>query len=315
MNKYNYWIALSEAPGIGIASMKEIYKSLLSTGLSIQDIMELTESEIEDEFSFSKRTVQGILKGQQLLENTEDVYQQILTAGIEPVLFFEENYPEQLKNSNSINTPPLLYCFGNKRNLQLPLITVMSGAEISSTADTIAYHTGKILAEHGICAGTGLNRGAGTLFASGTLENRGELLAIIPCGLLTFNMSDNLKEIFDPDTCTIVSPFFPKEEISKHNAIYRNELLSELSDAIYIIEMKKDDPVITPTVKHISKISTPLYATHYSEYPEEASGNQNLFENYGALPIRGKKVGNIIQPNLDAIMAHAKFSKKTKEAN
>ncbi|MDA3899160.1 MAG: DNA-processing protein DprA [Spirochaetes bacterium] len=308
MKKYSYWIALNEAPGIGITALREIYESLLSTGLSIQDIMELNEQEIEAEFSFSKKIVQGIQKGRELLDSTEEVYHAVLDAGIEPVLFFEDSYPDQLKHGNAVASPPILYCFGNKNVLKKPTITLLGGSQISTTADTICYNSGRIMVEHNIIAGTGLNRGAGALFATGVLEARGSITAFIPCGLLTFNMSDRLKEVFDPDKSVIASPFFPHAEISKHNAIYRNELMSEISEAVYIVEMKKNDDVLEPTAKHITKCEIPLYTTEYSKYPDEASGNSDLFEMFGARPIRGKKTGNTLQPNLDSLIAHAKFN-------
>ena len=52
MINYKYWMALEQAKGIGIASLKEINQTLQSLSLSIVDLFELTKDEITHEFNF-----------------------------------------------------------------------------------------------------------------------------------------------------------------------------------------------------------------------------------------------------------------------
>lgn len=308
VRKYSYWMALSETTGIGIASLKKIYESLSTTGLSIQDICELTEEEITAEFSFSRDLTKAIAASQTVFEETDEVYHDILEAGIEPILFFEERYPESIKKHLPSSYPPILYCIGNTRLLMEKSAAILASSEISTKAETICYQSSKLCSSHLVNTAGSLNKHSGTLIASGAMENRGSFLGLIPCGMLTFSASDRLAAMFNPDLHCIVSPFFPKAPVSKTNAEQRNRIICALSGALYIIEMNENDEVLENTAHFAAKQEMPLYTTEYSEFPGQALGNRGLLQTYRAHPVRGRKNGNTVVPNLDAFMAHMKFN-------
>ena len=62
MNSTKHWIALHRVEGIGPATLKEIHSAVSETGLSIADIFELNESEIQGEFNFSSKIAEAIVK-------------------------------------------------------------------------------------------------------------------------------------------------------------------------------------------------------------------------------------------------------------
>lgn len=298
-------MALDQAKGIGRSAMEKIHESLLSTGLDIRDIFDLTKEELKNEFSFKEQIIDGIVHAQTLLESVEEVYQDLLTAHIEVVPFFAKNYPRQLDE----HTAPLFYTFGNSSLLSTNnILTVVSASETSTKAETICYNTGKILGTHNIPLANGLNKGSGTLICSGQMEHNGPLLGVVPCGILTFHMSEKLMELFDPDRDCILSPFYPTAPISKYNAISRNSLMADLSQAVYIIEAPKTDEILLDTAKHTLKNNIPLYTTQFSEYPAESAANPDLMSSYKARKIGGKKSGNTLIPNLDYLISHSKLA-------
>jgi predicted Rossmann fold nucleotide-binding protein DprA/Smf involved in DNA uptake len=307
LNDYSYWIALTQTPGISSATLVKIHDALNSTGLSIRDICELTEKELQSEFSFSDSTNKAIVASHDIFESVESIYHDILEAKIEPILFFEESYPHQLRVKMPSSFPPVLYSIGNNKIIRYRNAAILSSSEISSKAESICYQSSRICSEHFISVAGGLNKNSGTLIAAGAFENGGNYTGVIPCGMLSYNLSQRLQGLFDEDKHCIFSPFFPTAGISKFNAEYRNQCLVSISKAVYIIEINENDDVLQKTARFIVKNEIPLYTTEYSDFPETAIGNKKLITELSARTVRGRKSGNKLTPNLDAFAAHMKF--------
>jgi hypothetical protein len=51
----------------------------------------------------------------------------------------------------------------------------------------------------------------------------------------------------------------------------------------------------------------PLFTAEYSDYPASASGNKKILDELGGIPVRGRFVNDALAPNMDKIIACAKF--------
>ena len=95
MSNYKYWIALEQAKGIGPANLQIIYDKLNSFGLSVIDLFALTPAEIKAEFAFHEIILNAIENAKKSLYRIEEEYHLLLDSGVDPVLFFEEAYPDR----------------------------------------------------------------------------------------------------------------------------------------------------------------------------------------------------------------------------
>lgn len=306
MNKSRHWIALSESSGIGYASMNEIYTTLSQIGISISDLFELSEKEIISEFTFNSRIVNGIIEAQKIFDEIEEDYLNMIEANIHPLLFFEKEYPDKLKKELKSNTPSILYCFGNLNLLNKNSAAILGHSEISTKGENIILQSAKILCSHDIVVTSGLSKGAGSIAHYSAIENKGNTIAFLPCGMFTFNMSEKLKSIFDPDHFLLVSQFPLNSPYSEFNAMSRNRLICAISDAVFIAESTEEGGIFE-AAKSASKLQKPIFVSEYSEYPESAKGNPTIIKIFSAHPVRGRKEDNIVIPNLDSLLSKIKF--------
>ena len=309
MNTQALWISLQQAKGIGCVGLCEIHSTLTALNLSIEDLFDLNEQEIRNEFSFKENIVKAIVQAKISAEEIEDTIEDMSTAGINPIFIFDSAYPSILKDRLKSESPSILYCLGETKLLQNNACAILGSSEISNKGESITYKTVNNLVNHNITIISGMNKGVGTLTHKSAIESKGTTIGVLPCGFFTFNMSDKLKQIYNPDNFLIISPYFLKEEFSLFKAMERNKIICAMSKAVMITEApERSESGIFEAGKSTQKLQIPLFTAEYAEYPESAKGNIELLKNFGAIPIRGKRSesGEII-PNTDTLIAKLKF--------
>lgn len=308
VKQYKYWIALEQSKGIGPAHLKEIHKALISPGLSISDLFELSEEEIKRELGIRESVAQAIVQARSTLPTVEEDYFDLLETGIEPVLFFEEGYPKRLHDVMKNEFPPILYTYGNKSILGKKGAAVLGESGISQKGELIAYLAAQELSRHRITVLSGFARGADLIAHRAALENGGETLAVLPMGFSNLRIPDTIKQVYDPERILLVSPYYFTREFSKYSAYGRNRIICALSSAVYIVESPVEGGVFEAG-KSAKHAGVPLYVTEYSRYPESASGNTILMGELGAQPVRGRVMGGLLMPNLDRLIGDVKYGK------
>jgi len=306
MGSTKYWIALDQAQGIGPVHMSEIYHELDRINLSISDLFDLTGEEIKEEFPFHDKVVDGILAARGLIEDIEKDYFSLLDAGIEIIPFFSGEYPAYLKETMGKNVPPILYTFGNKTILQQKGIAILGDRDVSEKGEMIAYMGAKDLARHDIVTISGFASGVGMIAHRAALQNGGMTTAVLPCGMLNLHIPELIKEVLNPDAMVLVSPFYPNAEANKYNAYNRNKIICGLSKAAYIVEAPEDGGIFE-AAKSAKKLNIPLFTTMYGEYPDNAKGNEKIMKELGGRPVQRRRDQEQLAPNMDELIACAKF--------
>ena len=164
---------------------------------------------------------------------------------------------------------------------------------------------------HSITVISGLSKGTGAISAATVMEHGGNTVGIIPCGILTFNLSPRLTQLFDPERFLIMSPFSPAEEYSPFNSMARNRIISALAGAVFIVETPSEGGLID-AAKSAHKIGTPIFTAEFSEYGASASGNESLVKNFDAKWIRGRRERDKIIPNLDYLISAVRYGTVSK---
>lgn len=306
MNSTRYWIALHRVDGIGPANLKEIHSAVSKTGLSIADIFELNESEIQGEFNFTNKIAEAIIKAEEIFPSLEEEYMQVVEAGIEIIPFFSSYYPARLHELMENYIPPFLYLSGNRDLLHKDGAAIMGDINVSSRGEFISYLAAKELAARGITVISGMAKGAGLAAHRSALEYGGNTMAFLPYGILRLILPDELKMVYDNNKIALVSIFSPFAPADKYNAFNRNKVICALAKAVYIVEAPEDGGIFE-AARSAYNLKVPLYATEYLEYPESAVGNKKIFSDFGGIPVKGKVVDDLTVPNMDRLIADVKF--------
>jgi len=306
MNNTKYWIALDQSHGIGPANLKEIYNRTREFNLSVTDLVDLNENDLKNEFNFNEKIITAIINLKQIIPRIEKDYFSLLDAGINIIPFFSKKYPEKLFKTMGNSFPPVLYTFGNEDLLNKKGIAILGDSDVSERGKIIAYMGAKQLSRHKIITISGLAAGADIISHRSALENNGETVAFVPYGIFQLKIPPFLEEVFNPDRAVIVSSFYPSAESNKFNAFIRNKLACALSYGVFIVEAPSDGGIFE-AAKSAGKLDIPLFTTEYSEYPDNAAGNKKIISEMGGLPVRGKKENEKLVPNMDRIIALAKF--------
>ncbi|MBN2038419.1 MAG: DNA-processing protein DprA [Spirochaetes bacterium] len=304
MNDSIYWIALERAKGIGPANLKMIYDTLAGPGLSITDLFSLTKEEITAEFSFHEKIADAIIEAKDLVFEIEKIYHELIDHHIETILFCESSYPEHLHKTLGTAIPPVLYTFGNKNILKMKGVAVLTENESSEKGEKIAFLAAKELSIHKIATISGLTNEL-NFTQKGALTHNGNIIAILPYGILNFKFADFFKNVNSYDNLLIISAFYPKTEFNKFNIFIRNRIACALSHAVYIVESSGEGE-IAEAVKSAEKLKLPLFTTEYKDYPPSAQFNKKLIED-GAKPVKGRMVNDELTPNLDELIGLVKF--------
>jgi DNA processing protein len=306
MDSIKYWIALERVSGVGPAHLKEIHNKISSVGVSLSDIFPLSEKEIKDEFNFNQKTLLSIESAKEMLNSISEEYQKIIDEGITVTPFFSKNYPERLHNILGNSIPPILYSYGNLDLLKKKGASILGDNNISDRGEFITFMASKELVTRGITVISGFADGADMTAHRSSLEHGGDTIAFLPYGIFKIKIPELIKPVFDEERFLAVSIFQPETAGNKYNAFARNRILCALSHAVYIVESPEDGGIFE-AAKSAKDLEIPLYTTEYSEYPKNALGNKKILADLGGFPVRGKKMDNLILPNMDRLIADVKF--------
>lgn len=306
MNYTKYWLALSRVKGIGPAHLREIRDTLEGKGLSVTDMLELTPREIREEFGFPEHLCLSAGQAQGMLEAVERDYERCLDEGIEVIPFFAASYPERLFAVLGNAFPPFLYSLCGLPLLSRRGAAVLGDRDVSEKGELIAYSAAQELAVHQLVVFSGYARGADQIAHRAALEAGGETAALVPYGLFHHKIPSLLADVFDPQRIAVVSPFYPDREMDQYAAMNRNRIICALARAMYIVEAPSEGGVFE-AAKSAKHLNIPLFTTQYGEYPKSAPGNRIILEELEGKPVRGRMVNGMLAPNMDAIIAAAKF--------
>ncbi len=306
MNYTKYWIALEQTKGIGPAHLQEIHDELRKHDISIIDIIDLKPEEISRELKINPGIAKLIPEAKRELEKIDSEYLGLLDRGFDIIPFFSPAYPGRIREILGSGFPPLLYTAGNKELLKKRGIAILGESSISEKGKDICYWGAKTVARHNLTVISGMASGGDNTAHRSALENGGTTVAFIPSGINRLNPPEFMLKSLESENLLIVSPFYPAREGDKYSAYIRNRVLIALSHAVYIVEAPAESGMME-AAKSAEKLGVPLFTTEYSQYPESASGNLQIMEKHGGIPIRGRRENNLLTPNMDRIIGTGRY--------
>ena len=185
---------------------------------------------------------------------------------IRVVTFFDEDYPQQLKNL--YDAPIVIYAIGNYKILNdQNKIAVIGARKASNYGINIARQIGKFLSKNnihtisGLALGIDVNSHIGVLTENYINSYSGKAIAVIGNGLdniYPYQNREIAKKIINNDGC-IISEYIVGTKPLKNNFPARNRLISALADKLVVVEAENEKSGTMITVDFSLELGKEIY--------------------------------------------------------
>ncbi len=266
--------------GIGVTrTNKELltYMQQLGSMWKLEDwLLSVLSADQKEEYYSQYETVEGLkIKSHDVRFNT----------------VLDQSYPVNLKSLLKLNTPPVLSMLGNINLLSNRTVGFSGSRKVSEKGVAITKDCVEQLSqEKDISIVSGYAQGVDKEAHYTALASGGSTIIILPNGISSFYVRQELKDVWDWDRVLVISEYLPKDKWSVSRAMNRNNTIIGLSDIMVVVEAGLTGGSLDAGLRTLED-NKPLYVPLYSDYPESALGNKVLLER-GAKSIRRSRQSN-----------------------
>lgn len=266
--------------GIGVTrTNKELltYMQQLGSMWKLEDwLLSVLSADQKEEYYSQYETVEGLkIKSHDVRFNT----------------VLDQSYPVNLKSLLKLNTPPVLSMIGNINLLSNRTVGFSGSRKVSEKGVAITKDCVEQLSqEKDISIVSGYAQGVDKEAHYTALASGGSTIIILPNGISSFYVRQELKNVWDWDRVLVISEYLPKDKWSVSRAMNRNNTIIGLSDIMVVVEAGLTGGSLDAGLRTLED-NKPLYVPLYSDYPESALGNKVLLER-GAKCIRRSRQSN-----------------------
>lgn len=180
-------------------------------------------------------------------------------AGLWIVTRADLEYPNALKRRLKVDAPPVLFGCGNKNLLSVGGLAVVGSRNANDVDLSYAYQVGKKAALEGIGIISGGARGVDEAAMQGAMQLGGQVLGVIPDGLLKIATSAKWRSGLLGGNVALVSPFYPEAGFSAGNAMARNKYIYCLADSSLVVHSGKKGGTFNGAIENLKKGWVPLW--------------------------------------------------------
>ncbi|WP_366921656.1 DNA-processing protein DprA [Metallumcola ferriviriculae] len=233
------WLGLSQVPGFGPRSLKQ----LLQEFSSVEELWTCS-AELLRQTAISQAQIETFLQFRKNFDPHRETAL-LLENGIYFIHLDHPDYPERL---TWLYDPPLvLYYRGDITILKDETIGVVGSRRATAYGAKVAYNLASDLASSGLVIVSGMARGIDTAAHKGALGAQGKTVAVLGSGVDICYPKQN-KEIYQ-EICTkglVISEFPPNTPPEARNFPIRNRVISGLSSGVVVVEAaEKSGSLIT----------------------------------------------------------------------
>jgi len=266
--------------GIGVTrTNKELltYMQQLGSMWKLEDwLLSVLSADQKEEYYSQYETVEGLkIKSHDVRFNT----------------VLDQSYPVNLRSLLKLNTPPVLSMIGNINLLSNRTVGFSGSRKVSEKGIAITKDCVEQLSqEKNMSIVSGYAQGVDKEAHYTALASGGSTIIVLPNGISSFYVRQELKHVWDWDRVLVISEYLPKDKWSVSRAMNRNNTIIGLSDIMVVVEAGLTGGSLDAGLRTLED-SKPLYVPLYSDYPESALGNKVLLER-GAKCIRRSRQSN-----------------------
>jgi len=276
-------LRLKNIRGVGPKRFNSILATLDKLGLPVERLFTMSSTEIAQTFKIPKNVAEAIANAPipsaddpeaKLLESKQI---KILTRGT-------DEYPKRLEQILGDSAPHTLYVWGNLNLLKKPAVGFCGSRSATEKGIEVTEDTARQITESDWVVVSGHARGVDSKAHQTALENGGGTIIVAAEGILNFKLRRELKKIAKPEQVLVISEFPPNAHWNVGNAMARNRIIIALSDAMVLIESRREGGTFEAG-KTALKLKVPLFVAQYQTPGESAAGNE-YFLKRGAEKLR-----------------------------
>ena len=181
-------------------------------------------------------------------------------------------YPQVLITFLRQNTPTVLSCMGNLNLLDKLKVGFCGSRNASEKGLWIAGDCASQLAERDICIISGYAKGVDMAAHKSVLKNGGSTIIVLPEGIDSFHVKEEIRDDWDWNRVLVVSEFMPHDNWMASRAMQRNNTIIALSDAVFVVEAGDTGGSLDAGLKTIN-MGKSLFVPFYAQLPDSAKGN------------------------------------------
>ena len=189
----------------------------------------------------------------------------------------ESRYPKKLIETLKHSTPPILTYIGNLELLNKASVGFSGSRKVSEKGLWITRDSVSQLVKNDICIISGYANGVDLEAHRTALQNGGSTIIVLPEGIESFYIRNQLKDIWDWNRVLVISEFMPDDKWKASRAMQRNQTIIGLSDGLLVIEAGETGGSIDAGMKAMN-LGKKLYVPYYKDLPESAIGNNTLIK-------------------------------------
>lgn len=272
----NYWLWFATIDGIGSIKKQKLLEKFENDP---KRIFKATEKELLDVEGIGEKLSKNICfkKDIDFISRMEN-YMKL--NKIKQLNFFDEKYPENLKN---IYDPPItLFYKGNIDLLKTKCVSVVGSRNATKYGLDTSYKIGKECAIYNYTVVSGMARGIDTMAHKGVLNQKGNTVAVVGCGLDRVYPPENVN-LFQQieNEGLIVSEYVVGTQIQPGNFPARNRIISGISDDLIVVEASEKSGALI-TVDYALEQGKNIYVVPGNIDSYKSKGTNELIKN-GAL--------------------------------
>jgi len=223
-----YWLALSNIPKLGDATIKKLFDHFGS----VEAIWEANLEKFSQVEGLTKSQAFSIIESRQKINLDEELNR---VKEFDFITLEDPEYPEKLKNI--YDPPPIIFYKGDITILKERAIAIVGTRKPSNYGSEIAAKFAQDLARLGFVIVSGMADGIDTAAHKGCLKAKGETIAVFGCGIDIIYPPNNIRlsESIQQSGC-LISEFIPGTSTYSWTFPRRNRIISGLSLGVIIVE-------------------------------------------------------------------------------
>ena len=272
-NTPQFWIALNSVKGLGPVKIKALIEKYKTAASAFERLSEELPALAGNIPAIDKKAL--LEQAQKQLDRARELDVRIFTLA-------DEDYPLHLKEIYA--PPPVLFVKGSSEVFKKHSIAIVGTRRYTAYGKSATILLVKELVRKRLVIVSGLAQGIDTIAHQTCLENKGETIAVLGCGIDTCYPKEN-EQLSRRIMCAgaVVSEFPLGTQPESFNFPRRNRIISGLSAGVVVIEAPvKSGSLIT--ANYALQQGRDVFAVPGSIFSAGSTGPFNLIKD-GAIPV------------------------------
>jgi DNA processing protein len=260
-------MAITDSVGIGSKTFQQL---LINFGPP-ESFLNATYNDFESIPRLKDKGARLMMEALESLQEYEDKLSEYSHQGISMLSFFDDEYPESLRQIGS--PPPAIYIKGDVNALKSAFIAIVGTTQASETGLKLAVDLSREFVKRGFGIVSGLARGIDSAAHLGALKENGVTIAVLGSGIMRVFPDENIllaENILRNGL--LISEQNPYRRVRTAGLILRNRIIAGLAKAVVVAQVGIQRRGELRTVQYSNKQATPVFFAD----PENDLDRKNL---------------------------------------